>query len=41
MQHVFRAIFASLAIPVVQVYQDYGIPMQPLTTSTWQLNWFA
>ena len=41
MQHVFRAIFASLAMPVVEVHQDYRIPMQPLTASTWQVNWFA
>ena len=41
MQQVFRAIFASLAISVVQDYQDYRIPMQQLTTSTWNVNWFA
>ena len=41
MQQVFRAIFASFTIPVVQDYQDYRISVQQLTTSTWNVNWFA
>ena len=41
MQHVFKAVFASLAMPVVQEYQDYRIQMQPHRTSDWQVNWLA
>ena len=41
MQHVFKAVFASLAMPVVQESQDYRIQMQPQRTSAWQVNWLA
>ena len=41
MHHVFKAIFASLAMPVAQEYQDYRIRLQRHKTSDWQVNWLS